>query len=59
MTATSTEHNTASSCAFLKRPPFRFRKVLEAVDNVSQCRIQDPYWVMDAGRLTLIGCDHP
>jgi hypothetical protein len=28
-TATSTEHNTESSWAFLKRPPFRLRKVLQ------------------------------
>lgn len=28
MTATSTEQRTASSCAFLNRPPFRFKKVL-------------------------------
>lgn len=27
-TATSTEQSTESSCAFLNRPPFRFRKVL-------------------------------
>lgn len=27
-TATSTEQRTESSCAFLNRPPFRFRKVL-------------------------------
>lgn len=27
-TATSTEHRTESSCAFLNRPPFRLRKVL-------------------------------
>jgi hypothetical protein len=27
-TATSTEHRTESSCAFLKRPPFLLRKVL-------------------------------
>ena len=29
MTATSTEHRTESSCAFLNRPPLRFRKVLQ------------------------------
>lgn len=29
MTATSTEQRTASSCAFLNRPPFRFRNVTE------------------------------
>lgn len=28
-TATSTEQRTESSCAFLKRPPLRFRKVTE------------------------------
>ena len=28
MTATSTEHSTESSCAFLNRPPLRFRNVL-------------------------------
>jgi len=28
MTATSTEQSTDNSCAFLKRPPFRLRKVL-------------------------------
>lgn len=28
-TATSTEHSTDSSCAFLNRPPLRFRKVTE------------------------------
>lgn len=27
-TATSTEQSTESSCAFLKRPPLRFRNVL-------------------------------
>ena len=27
-TATSTEHSTESSCAFLNKPPLRFRKVL-------------------------------
>jgi hypothetical protein len=31
MTATSTEHSTESSCAFLNRPPLRFRKVLARV----------------------------
>lgn len=29
MTATSTEHSTESSCAFLNRPPLRFRNVTE------------------------------
>lgn len=29
MTATSTEQRTASSCAFLNRPPFRFKNVTE------------------------------
>jgi hypothetical protein len=29
MTATSTEHSTDNSWAFLKRPPLRFRKVLQ------------------------------
>lgn len=31
MTATSTEHRTESSWAFLKRPPLRLRKVLGRV----------------------------
>jgi hypothetical protein len=31
MTATSTEQSTDSSCAFLNRPPLRFRKVLPRV----------------------------
>ncbi len=35
MTATSTEQSTESSWAFLKRPPFRFRKVLGAEHTVS------------------------
>lgn len=34
MTATSTEHSTESSCAFLNRPPLRFRKVLGTVMSV-------------------------
>lgn len=29
MTATSTEQSTDNSCAFLKRPPLRFRNVLQ------------------------------
>lgn len=29
-TATSTEHSTESSCAFLNKPPFLLRKVLYA-----------------------------
>lgn len=33
MTATSTEQSTDSSWAFLKRPPFRFRKVLVTRDR--------------------------
>lgn len=38
-TATSTEHKTESSWAFLNRPPFRLRKVLEDVDiSSSTCR---------------------
>jgi hypothetical protein len=28
-TATSTEHKTDNSCAFLNRPPLRLRKVLQ------------------------------
>jgi hypothetical protein len=36
MTATSTEQRTDSSCAFLKRPPLRFKKVLDNVSNKSQ-----------------------
>lgn len=35
MTATSTEQRTDSSCAFLKRPPFRFKKVL-LIKNAGQ-----------------------
>lgn len=31
MTATSTEQRTANSCAFLNRPPFRFRNVLRQI----------------------------
>jgi hypothetical protein len=31
-TATSTEQSTESSCAFLNRPPLRFRKVLQNHD---------------------------
>jgi len=38
-TATSTEHNTDNSCAFLNKPPLRLRKVLEeAVSFVSLTR---------------------
>ena len=29
MTATSTEHSTESSCAFLNKPPLRLRKVTD------------------------------
>jgi hypothetical protein len=38
MTATSTEHSTESSCAFLNRPPLRFRKVLPRVSVGSGTR---------------------
>ena len=31
MTATSTEHNTESSCAFLNSPPLRLRKVTDLI----------------------------
>jgi hypothetical protein len=36
MTATSTEQSTESSCAFLNRPPLRFRKVLRDVSDGSR-----------------------
>jgi hypothetical protein len=36
MTATSTEHSTESSCAFLKSPPLRFRNVLLGVSGGSR-----------------------
>jgi hypothetical protein len=38
MTATSTEHSTDSSCAFLNKPPLRFRKVLRRISNGSNMR---------------------
>ncbi len=34
-TATSTEQSTESSCAFLNRPPLRFRKVLWVGNRLS------------------------
>ena len=33
MTATSTEHSTESSCAFLNSPPLRLRNVLDLNDQ--------------------------
>ena len=39
MTATSTEHNTDNSCAFLNKPPFRLRNVLIANKAVRLVRI--------------------
>lgn len=47
-TATSTEHKTESSWAFLNRPPFRLRKVLEEDVDVSSstCRRE---WVQGNG----------
>jgi hypothetical protein len=35
MTATSTEHSTESSCAFLNKPPLRLRKVTDLKGRVS------------------------
>src|ERR1700722_10709752 len=43
MTATSTEHNTDNSCAFLKRPPFRLRKVLQWSTRVKGKRFCHTY----------------
>ncbi len=48
MTATSTEQSTESSWAFLKRPPFRLRKVLGVESTVSRagravCVVESPY----------------
>lgn len=44
-TATSTEHNTDSSCAFLNRPPFLFRKVLYKARLVSEVRGGAAAWL--------------
>lgn len=38
-TATSTEHRTESSCAFLKRPPFLLRKVTERLRSSAMALI--------------------
>lgn len=40
MTATSTEQRTESSCAFLKRPPLRFRNVLTSGVSNASCHEQ-------------------
>jgi hypothetical protein len=44
MTATSTEHRTESSCAFLNKPPLRLRNVLRAeVSSDPQPTRKKPY----------------
>jgi hypothetical protein len=53
MTATSTEHSTDSSCAFLNRPPLRFRKVLRRVSEGSAMRTRGAWngWAAYTERL--------
>ena len=41
ITATSTEQRTESSCAFLNRPPLRFRKVTDLVEVLAPHRVED------------------
>lgn len=59
MTATSTEHSTESSCAFLNKPPLRLRKVTDLRGGVRQYCLRYARDMAERGCVGFTCCGRP